>query len=1420
MKIKIFVILYCLFLFSINLGSQNRYPIIENTPLKFEKLNPEDGLIHNSITSIFQDSKGYMWFGSFNGLYKYDGYNYKIYINELENNRSLIGNDILTLAEDKNGTLWVGTTQGLCRYNRSTDDFSRSLPAKNEDLFIENKIFAIYQDSFNTVWVGTDNGLYQIGCEENNYDAVIHQSDGSSQGLSFNSVKTIIEDKYNNLWVGTKKGLNRVSINRQGKPVFKQFLANSNNKHAISNNFITSSYIDDNDNLWVGTKNGLNKLILSSGENKTTFTQFFNDRNNKNSLANNYITAISQDDNKDLWIGTRYGGASRYSQGKFSTFQKNLGDNNSLSSNEVSSIFNGKYGVLWIGVIAGRVNKLDLNKKEIAHYKFNALDKTSLSDNIVNVIYEDSKKNIWIGTHNGGINKLIIEEGKTIFKNLNHDPINPNSLSSNNVFSFCEDNHGNYWIGTEDQGLNHVKLPKNKTLKKAKILRHFKETGAIPSNNISILMKDHLGDIWMGSFDGDGLMKFTPNQFGDTFPKVNHYKHQSLDENSISSDYISSIYEDSKNRLWIGTFGAGLMRIERDSNNNPTDFLKIKSQIKNPNSLSNDNIFSITESKDGAIWIATFGGGLNKIEEKYIETENPHVIRFGAEHGLTNQELYGILEDSNENLWLSSNKGIYKFNRKEERFTNFQTSDGFQALNFRKFSYFKGDNGLMYFGGINGFNVFKPESVKPNNFKPNVQIVDLKIFNESVGVNQEISGESLLKNAITETDSIELHSSINNFTLEFSGLHYASPKQNKYQYKLEGFDQFWNQTDASRRYATYSNLDAGVYKFKVKASNNDLIWNETPDTLIIKIHSPWWRTWWAYLIYFSIIVGLMFLFRHFITKNNEYQSKLKIERIEQENLKKLNSAKLEFFTNISHELKTPLTLILGPLQHLIDADSIDFKVKNTLTGIERNAKNLYKLINQVLEFRRIENNESQISLSEGDLSKFIEEIVNSFYFLALERKIKLTFNSNKSNFHTLFDWDKLEKIINNLISNCIKYTPKQGKIDVSLHFTNTLNGEYKVEIMVEDTGIGIPKNQLALIFNRFYQINKSNRSSSMGSGIGLALTKALVKLHHGDITVKSKESEGSKFIITFPLTVTQTEGNSFEKIQNKVTPLKQLDELHPNEALKTLDPPVEKDNITKDKPLLLLVEDNFELQKFICDSLKETYQIIQAFDGEAGIKMAIEHVPDIIISDIMMPKKDGIELCDNIKRNFVTNHIPLILLSARSSIEHRIEGLEVGADSYISKPFHVKHLKVALRELLKQRALLKEKFSLGSNHVLEGSNNTNKFETAFLEKIESIIAENMNNTQFGVTELGEALNFSRMQLYRKLKSISGMAANEFIREFRIKQAAKYIKETDMNISEIAYDVGFNNLSYFTKCFKQVYKTSPSKYAKEHRKTFS
>jgi len=1419
MKIKYLVIL--IFGICCSVNGQKVFPILESSEEKFQHITSEDGLMHNSIAAILQDSKGYMWFGTSNGLYKYNGYDFKYYTNSPDDDSTLLNKQVKTLFEDKKGNIWIGTAEGICIYDRSSDSFNNYLGSDiNQVNQIKESINCIYEDNNGVFWIGTKLGLYKLILDgDNGFITELITYGTSKEGLSSNSVLSIIEDTNDNLWIATNNGLNLYIESEDGSFWFEKHIIEKDR----SSNYISKLLIDDQGTLWLGAKKGVYKMNVKSLTGVVSFTSYLFKDEATNSLSENFVTSLDKDFNGNIWYGTRSGGLKKFNieTGIFKHYKGTKFSKNSLRSNGISNLFIDDSGVLWVGTRRGGLSKLNLANKKVAHYNYNYFDKNSLSGNNINSIYEDSKGNIWIATHEEGLNRIVNTKKGPKFIHYKKGYSDEKSLSSNSVFGICEDNFGNYWIGTQASGLDHVQISKNLESNDINVINYENnpEYKNFPTNKISTLFKDRLGDVWVGTLGNGGLFKFTPKQFGDSKPEFHSFKHDVTNFNSISNAGIVSIFEDSDNILWIGTSGGGLNKVIRDEFNNPVKFIKIVNEPKNLKSLSDNSVFSIQEDRDENIWIGTFGGGLNKIPANQKDKLVPEIVRYTMKDGLPSNEIYGILEDESGNLWMSTNNGISKFNVAEESFKNLNLSNGLQDVNFRKLAYHKGANGLMYFGGINGLNIFYPEGFNDNKFLPKTEIVDFKVFGHSVKPKEKILGKTILTKVIEETKTIVLKNAHNTFSFEFAGLHYGSPSQNKYAFMLEGVDEDWIVTDAEHRVANYSNLSAGNYKFKVKSSNNDSIWNENYKEVAIKILPPFWKTWWAYLIYFLLFVFVMWLFKKYILINEEYQNKIKIEKIEQEKIKEINKMKLEFFTNVSHEFKTPLTLILGPIQQLINSKETSAKVRNSLMLMERNANQLFRLVNQIMEFRKVENKELKLQPSKGDMVNFCREEVFSFKMLANQNNLNLIFECGEYSIEGFFDWDKMEKILNNLISNSIKFSDEGGTIKVSLSIPvnqkqrkiETFENEHRyVRIVVEDTGEGIPQNQLSLIFERFYQINKNSKAGANGSGIGLALTKSLIEMHKGTISVESVENKGSRFIIELPLL---TELKLLSHPSKDVDKKKYNDKISGNLS----EPKKNEGEINEKSPTILLVEDNPDMLEFISSTLDSKYNICKASDGVEGLKKALDIVPDLIVSDVMMPNMDGIEFCERVKNHEITDHIPVILLTAKGSTDHRIEGLEVGADSYIPKPFDMRHLEVRIQKLMLQRNTLKQKFTKGGIKLDSEKVGINRSEKIFLEKIEKIMEENLTNSDFGVEDLGDALGYSRMQLYRKLKSVRGISANEFMREYRIKKAAVYLRETDMRIFEILYEIGISNHSYFTKCFKQYFNKSPREYIDEYRK---
>lgn len=1395
--IKIFAIFFLLS----QVNAQQVNKILQNKKYTFGNLTSENGFMQNSANVISQDSQGYLWFGTPNGLYKYDGYSFNVYRQDVKNPFSISQNDITSIFEDDSDFLWVGTPQELNILDKKTDKFySHVIISESENSGPISRVKKIIQDKNGTIWIATNKGLFKTEKTEKFPESLSFKKVYPTGKVS-QPINTLLEKQKGEIIIGKGNGL---SIINTASSTGQDISSKIKNIEGLNTKTILCFVEDENQTLWVGTNKGLYKLIFDHASNTEKVTKI---------PTANYtggIESIVKDNKQNLWMGTPRGGLIHYNKENKKVRRYNRETKNierSIRSNSILDVFIDRSGVLWIATSRGGLSTLDLNKKNFIHYKQGNNKNNSINDNILNAFYEEESQDVWLGTFNGGLSKLSFKNGQSQYKTYK---LRENSSEFESVFAICKDNEGYLWVGTFNNGLFKLELDSNNNIINKTNYTTSNTKGNLPTNKIHLLYKDILGDIWFGSFtDPAGLMKFTPSSDSKNLPKISSYQANRENNNSLTNNRIAAIFEDSKGVLWIGTKG-GLTKILRSENNEPEYYKQYKYNKRDSNSLSNNNVFVIQEDSYGSLWIGTFGGGLNKlIKEEKEGVKKEYFELFDINNGLPDNAVYGILEDSDKNLWISTNNGLSKFSLEHHTFKNYNISDGIQNRNFRKFAYHKGLSGLMYFGGINGFNVFNPSEIKDHLTYPNTVITDLKIFNKSVGVSDTILGKEILSKSISYTDDIELKYSHNAFSFDFASLHFVSPEQNKYAYTLEGFDKDWNYTDSNRRFVSYSNLEPGDYTFKVKSSNNDNIWNEDPALIKINILPPIYRTWWMYTIYVLIIIGLMWLFRNFIVIRERFKSEITLQKFEQEKIREVNKMKLQFFTNVSHEFKTPLTLILGPLDKLIKSDQTNTSNKGLLVMMQRNANQLFNLIQQVLEFRKIENNEMKLTVSKLDIVKHCKELVASFNVLSEKKNIELIFNSSENELIDYFDFDKLNKIFNNLISNAVKYTPVDGQITFKLS-TKKRNNSDIVEIEVADTGSGIPINKLPYIFKRFYQASNSKEADLMGSGVGLALTKALVQIHKGSILVNSQEQKGTKFIVRLPLGINynDSELSKSNYFQDEVTTFNE--EIDENLVLEV---DTKEEDIKKEKPLLLIVEDNNDMRTFIKSLLIEDYKILEAVDGVEGKDIALNQVPDIIISDVMMPRMNGKDLCMELKNNEITSHIPIILLTAKASAENQITGFKIGADAYIPKPFNASILVVRVKNLLDSRALLRSKYKAStseddSNFGIDG---INEYDKQFLEKAEDIIEQNLMNVDFSVNDLGSDLAYSRMQLYRKLKSITGLSANEFIRSYRLKKAADLLRHSNLNISEILYQVGFSNRSYFAKCFKLQYNKTPREY---------
>jgi signal transduction histidine kinase/DNA-binding response OmpR family regulator len=855
------------------------------------------------------------------------------------------------------------------------------------------------------------------------------------------------------------------------------------------------------------------------------------------------------------------------------------------------------------------------------------------------------------------------------------------------------------------------------------------------------------------------------------------------------------LYEDKSRNLWIGTHVDGLMLFNRETD----DFTFFRQDQNNPdNSISHNAVSALCEDEKGILWIGTNGGGLNMFEKSKNKFKH-----YTEKDGLANNVVNGILSDDKGNLWISTGRGISRFNFEKESFTNYSSRDGLQGSDFNGRACFKSHSGEFYFGGTNGLNRFRPENIKENPHVPPIVLTNFQILHKPVQVGYDtLRGKTILEKSILETDLVELDYDDNIISFEFAALDFHSPEKNKYAYTLEGFDEHWTHTDASKREITYTNLDPGEYTLKIKGSNNDGVWNQAGLSLHIIIYPPWWSRWWAYMLY-GFIIALAFTASTRIYLNRQkLQTQLALEREHAFKLEEVDRMKSNFYANISHEFRTPLMLILGPVEKLVSRIK-DEDGQKQIGLIKGNARRLLNLINQLLDLARLEAGRLKLNAALGNIAQFVKGLAMEFESIAEQKDILLQVTMEKEDIEAYFDKEKMEKIIINLLTNACKFTPAGGRITVRLHETQT----NLVEIIIRDSGIGIPKSEMKKIFDRFYQVDGSHTREHEGTGIGLALTKELVELHKGNIFIDSVEGHWTEVTLTFPLG--REHLSEIDIIEPSEYQLRKVEKFEPD-----IDTEVEADEEINEqlieKTIVLIVEDNTDVREYISDALKETYHIEEAANGEQGFRKAEKIIPDLIVSDIMMPKMDGYEMTKKIRQNEKTSHIPIILLTAKSDKDSKLEGLGLGADDYLIKPFDSDELLARIKNLIETRKMLQQKFGSGIPVITkEERPKISCLDEQFLNRVLFVIDEHISEENFSIEEFGKDVGMSRSQIHRKLKALTGKSTSLYLRTVRLSKAKQMIEAKKGNISEISYQVGFSSPAYFSRCFKEEFGYTPS-----------
>lgn len=1378
LKRAILNVFYCCSL-TIFLGLTSGYA--QTQKVNFTSLKTKDGLSSNTVNVILKDRYGLMWFGTEDGLNKFDGTNFTVYNYKSDDPNGIQANDIRALYEDPSGNLWVGTSGGsLSLYDRKKNSFV-TFPANTGEGLSGDNVRSVCSDYTGKIWVATYNGLDLLDPKTKKI------SKFAIQGNAKNTFPTTVlnclyQDSKKRMWVGTSNGM---YLYERRTNSFKHFTHVASDPSSLSGNLVSSMVEDQSGDLWVGTQSGLSRL-LPDGKG---FKNLKHDPKNSSSLTNNTVLSIATNRNNELWIGTDDGlNILNIKSGEIKRYKPDSRDFYSLTGKSISYVYIDDKGIYWLAPYHGGINKYDTNLNLFQLKQSNIFDQNGLNASVVTSFAEYRNDEIYVGTDGGGLN--LFNRKTELFKRFNFPLASGSTLSNVSIMGMEITRTDQLYLGTYANGLVVMDL---KTGKFRQITRSNSVDG-LNSNDIFCLKEDRHGKIWVGtngggvnvlSADHKVLMKYCKNPKGTN------------ERDYPGNNFIRFIEEDNAGNIWIGSYGSGIAVFNPEQN---TFRLHNKGNSKLPNDLS----MCILKDRSGNIWVGTFSGGLS-----LFDTKKNQFINFSEKDGLNNATVYAIVEDKQGKIWVSTNKGISSFDRNTKKFTNYTIYNGVQNNNFVLGAGFSASDGEIYFGGADGFNYFNPQYFKKNKNVSSVLFTDLKISNTSVVA----ADDGPIKEHISIVKDIYLDYK-QNFTLSYVSVNYTAPEQNRYSYRLEGFDNEWIDAGNSKS-VSYTNLDPGEYVFHVKASNNDGLWNGAETAIRIHVMPPFWRTIYAYIFYVLVIVGTLFYIRHkgiqklnmkfaLVQEKMKAEQLIEAERKETERLRELDKLKIKFLTNLSHEFRTPLSLIMGPVDKLL-TEKRDDEISGPLSMIKRNTRRLLNLVNQILDFRKLEDQELKLNPSAVDIVSFIKEVLESFNDLSERKQIQLVFKSQLKYFYTLFDQDKIERVLFNLLSNAFKFTPVGGTISLELEkgdrFKNSSGSS--LIIKVSDTGIGIPAEDKERIFDRFFQIDTTAPILNQGSGIGLSIVKEFVKMHGGSIAVESEAGKGSSFILEFPFTTTEA-----------------ADELTIDfsGSLINSEPEIMNDETTNglEIPSILLVEDNEDFRFYLKDSLKSFYKIYEAANGQEGWQKALAHHPQVIVSDINMPYMNGIELCCKVKSDKRTNHIPIILLTALTGEEEQIRGLETGANDYLTKPFNFEILNAKIKNLLALNKTLKDTYT---KHIKVQTPEVviESHSDRLLNKVVLYIEENLNNPKLSVEDLSRHVGMSRGSLYHKILELTGESPVEYIRSVKLDKATVLLEKSDLNVSQIAYMVGFATPNYFAKSFKAKFNMQPSEFMNLKRK---
>lgn len=1345
-------------------------------------LSNEEGLSNSAVTCILQDSEGVMWFGSWDGLNRYDGANIKVFKPDYLEKSSLSNNIIRNLLEDKYQNLWVITNKDINRFLPHTMTF--------ESYFSENVYMPVREVNLKAC-IGPDSMLYVslmrfglsyyeqsgnifrqlnlTGISEADHKNIIGLSGGSKNELyllgsggklliySKNNVfkkeyeaelGNIGELKFERNWFIRGDRASYLAISFESGGVFLMNLETRElqrfHEGNVQLNVTTINESDVPNEFWVGTDDGsIYKLVLSDVPELIRMDEKMPE------LSSNHVKIWTIQQTRDLlWIGTDGNGVYRYiTKGKqFFNIEKGSSESGSLSHNIVRSVYNDESGNLWVGTRGGGLNKLPHESGIRKAYTM----ENGLSNNAVLSLNMDHRNNLWIGVDGEGVDMLEPSSGK-IF-HFPRDLKDEKMLEFGNVYSICVDIYGSIWLGTNGYGLVNIEVDSDKD--GAYVLRKFR-------------------------------------QF--------RYKDG---EQGLNSDIVYSILEEGPNILWIGTRGGGLNRL--NTLNNSFEIFGVREQVDKK--FVDDDILSLCLSSDQKLWIGT-SKGLSVLNLSYKPYQFVH---YTERNGLPNNTVHGILEDAGGQIWISTNQGLSKLDVSTGIFQNFDKRDGLQNSEYTDGAYFiNPESNILYFGGVEGLDWFNPLEIKSSENFPPIILNEFRLNNILV-----TPGDStrILQNSLNVSEEVILRYNQNFFSISFTSLNYHNSNKCQFSYILEDFSKSWVEA-GEQRVAGFTNVPPGKYTLKIKATNEDGIYGPEIRQLSVIVQRPYWNTFIAYLVYTALLGAIIYFIINRFRLRSKQRQQAEMDELERAKSDEINQYKLQFFTDIAHEFRTPLTLILAPAALL--AEKLENKRRMGLyaRSIFQNASKLQKLISELIEFRKVETRNMKLSFQRFDLVNYISKLIEAFAVYDKINDVKLTFVHPEEPLMAWIDPDKFERIVLNLLSNAIKYTPAGGRVEIEL-MEEALN----FQLNVRDTGIGIPPEIIDRIFDRFYHHGSSSHDTPLtqeSGGVGLSLTKGLVELHHGSIRVKNLASGGSEFCVSMPLLQQGYEEKDGENIPYPSREKIALKVEVEFQNLKMIDINGDDDGQVSDSRQysVLVVDDNYEVCSLVESILIDTYFVFKAYDGNSALDILNKKAIDLVISDVIMKGMDGIELTRRIKNDLNTSHIPLIMLTAKAEIEDRIVGLEVGADSYIPKPFHPRHLMIRVEKLISRRERFRDTFSeLEENssysELLKG---LTPYDQKIIKSLLEYIDENLQLPELNASSLAHHVAMSKTQLYRKIKALTGLTPHGLINNLRLKKAAIALKSSQKTVSEVYYETGFNSRSYFYQSFKATYGVPPGDY---------